>query len=200
MARSAVKKDAHVWDRGEHDWYVEPTVATAALLTVERFPGLILDPCCGGGNIVKTCLQHGYKAIGTDIVRRTDEPWFHGERPFEDLPDHAIPNIISNPPFYGAKGTEAFIRRGVKAATAKLAVFVDIRFLGGNGRTTGLYAEMPPNRVWIITPRVSCPPGTYLAAGNKAGNGSSDWAWMVWDLTSPPPRASELRWLDRSKL
>lgn len=194
----AKPKAAHVWDRGDHDWYIEPTSATAALLSVERFAGVILDPCCGQGNIVSTCLQAGYRAYGSDIVRRTDEPWFARTMDFNDLPDRSVPNIISNPPFYGAKGTEAFIWRALEAATAKVAVFIDIRFLGGNSRAKGLYATRPPNRVWIITPRVSCPPGEYLKAGGKAGNGSSDWAWMVWSLLEPAPIASELRWLDRS--
>lgn len=71
---------------------------------------------------------------------------------------------------------------------------------GGNIVTTvraaGLFAELPPSRVWVVTPRVSCPPGSYLAAGNKAGNGSSDWCWLVWDLRRPTARP-EFGWLRR---
>ena len=63
-------------------------------------------------------------------------------------------------------------------------------------RANGLFAEFPPFRIWIVTPRVSCPPGTYLAAGTKAGNGSSDWCWMVWDLTAPPS-PTRVDWLRR---
>ncbi len=42
-----------------------------------------------------------------------------------------------------------------------------------------LFSEYPPTRVWIITPRVSRPPGDWIKAGNKAGGGAEDWMWMV---------------------
>ncbi|WP_226576484.1 TRM11 family methyltransferase [Acuticoccus sediminis] len=189
---SAATKNAHVWEQDELNWYVEPTRATEQLLGVERFTGRILDPCCGQGNIVTTLLAAGYDAIGSDIVDRTGgAPWFQGKLDalkdygFDYLAAADCPNIIMNPPFYRAKGAEAFIRLALSSATGKVAAFVDARFIFGADRATGLYAEYPPHRVWIITPRVSCPPGSYLAAGNKAGGGSADWCWLVYDMTAP---------------
>lgn len=199
MPRETTAKAAHLWERDELDWYVEPPVATRALLTVERFDGLILDPCCGQGNIVSSCIEAGYRAVGTDIKRRTDAAWFSREMRFEDIPDRSVPNIISNPPFYRAQGTEAFIRRAACAARSKLAVFVDTRFLGGQKRAAGLWSELCPHRVWFILPRLSCPPGEFLEGGNKASNGTSDWCWLVWDLTAPPVRSASLSWLVHSK-
>lgn len=188
-AGSSGKLQAHVWARDEHDWYVEPVRATQALLSVERFVGEVYDPACGGGNIVTTLRTAGYLAFGTDIVERVTGPviWFRGVHDFlsAERSLFAAPNIVMNPPFFRAKGAEAFIRKALTLARGKVAAFVDIRFLAGGERASGLYAELPPNRVWIITPRVSCPPGTYLAGGGKAGNGSSDWCWLVWDLTAP---------------
>ena len=130
---SAVAKAAHVWERDEHDWYVEPTRATEALLSVERFTGRVLDPCCGQGNIVTTLRAAGYDAIGSDIVDRTNgASWFQGE--LDALKDYShdflaltgAPNIVMNPPFYRAKGAEAFIRRALGIATGKVVAFVDI--------------------------------------------------------------------------
>jgi hypothetical protein len=195
----ALVKNAHVWERDPHDWYVEPESATAELLTVERFIGDIHDPCCGGGNIVRTLRAGGYHATGTDVVKRVgdDAEWFTGVVDYLDCRCYPS-NIVMNPPFFRAKGAEAFIRKALSEASGKVAAFVDIRFIAGDGRATGLFADHPPHRIWVITPRVSCPPGKYLEAGGKAGNGSSDWVWMVWDLTAPKPSSSSLNWLRRA--
>lgn len=189
-------KHAHVWQRDGLDWYVEPPSSTAALLECEQFVGRIHDPCCGGGNIVGTLLNHNYDATGTDIVDRTGGAnWFKGEMDF--LAPHHLPeydNAVFNPPFYKAKGAEAFIRKALQVTKGKVAAFVDIKFLAGSGRANGLYRERPPHRVWILTPRPSCPPGEVLKAGGKAAGGTADWIWMVWDNTSPFS-GTQINWL-----
>jgi SAM-dependent methyltransferase len=195
-----IAKQAHVWARDPHDWYVEPESATDALCTVERFVGGILDPACGGGNIVRALRRAGYdEAFGSDIKRRVadDQDWFLGVQDFCAAHWVQEPNIVMNPPFFRARGAESFIRKALDVARGKVCAFVDIRFLAGDDRAAGLYAEHPPHRVWIITPRVSCPPGAYLEAGGKAGNGSSDWCWLVWDKTARPT-GTQIGWLRRN--
>ena len=197
---AAVEKKAHVWERDQLDWYVEPPAATEALLTVERFAGRVFDPCCGQGNIVRTLIDCGVQAYGSDIRQRVwpQPSWFVAEADFlAGDANGPHPNIVMNPPFFRAKGAEAFIRHAIGQASAKVAAFVDVRFLAGADRANGLFAEHPPHRIWVITPRVSCPPGSFLADGGKAGNGSSDWCWLVWDLTAPAPVRSEFGWLRR---
>jgi hypothetical protein len=178
--------NAKIWERGDLDFYVEPPRATEQLLAVERFVGHIWDPSCGGGNILDAALARGYGVVGTDIKKRCDRHWFRGEHDFLawDQPSLAQ-NIVCNPPFFRAKGAEAFIVKALQLAVGKVAMFVDIRFLAGDARANGLFDEHPPSRIWVVTPRVSCPPGEWLAAGNKAGNGSSDWCWLIYDLTAP---------------
>jgi hypothetical protein len=201
MSTAPAVKQAHVWERDPLDWYVEPPRVTTALARVEKIGGRIWDPCCGGGNIVTALRAGGLAAHGTDIERRVPDgtPWFLGERDFLlQPPKLPLWNcIVMNPPFFGAEGAEDFIRRAHELRHPNawlIAAFVDVRFLAGGARANGLYAELPPSRVWMVTPRVSCPPGSYLAAGNKAGNGSSDWCWLVWDLRSGSGR-TELNWL-----
>lgn len=195
------EKKAKIWERDALDHYVEPTVATEALLKVERFVGRILDPCCGFGNIPKTCILHDYDAYGSDVVNRLGyEPvWWCGLKDFlassDPLP---FENIIMNPPFFRAKGAEAFIRRSLERCRGKVAAFVDIRFIAGAERANGLFREHCPARIWVVTPRVSCPPGAYLAAGNKAGGGSADWCWLVWD-ENRSARSTEFSWLRRDE-
>lgn len=196
-------KKAHVWERDALDWYVEPEQATTALLGAERFVGSVLDPCCGGGNIVRACMGVHLHVRGADITDRVTvsgvvPPWWLGTQDFlaRTMP---VPfdNIIMNPPFFRAKGTEAFIRQALRLCRGKVAAFVDVRFLAGAERANGLFREHCPDRIWIITPRVSCPPGEYLMAGGKAGNGSSDWAWVVWS-ENRAVTSTTLSWLRRS--
>lgn len=199
MTVAARPRKSNVWTRDPLDWYVEESRASAALFDVERFIGPIWDPAYGQGNICEEAKRRDYIVTGSDIVKRVEgKVWWSrdGERDFlkSDRPTLA-PNIVTNPPFFRAKGAEAFIRKALQLARGKVAVFVDICFLAGGERANGLFAEHPPHRIWIVTPRVSCPPGDYLAAGNKAGNGSSDWIWAVWDLTAPAPAFPQLGWL-----
>ncbi|MGE3247951.1 MAG: hypothetical protein AB7F96_22200 [Beijerinckiaceae bacterium] len=179
------EKKAHVWERGELDWYVEPVRATEQLLQVEKFIGGIWDPCCGGGNVLEACNGAGYAVTGTDIVRRDSRYWFVAEGDFLAYEKAVQPNIVMNPPYFRGKGSEAFIRKAVALVPGKVCAFVDVRFMTGAGRANGLYKDHPPHRVWMVTPRVSCPPGTFLASGGKAGNGSSDYVWLVWDNAAP---------------
>ena len=193
-------KASHVWARDGLDWYVEPIEATHALLRVERFVGTTLDPSCGRGNIVGAFADAGRDVFGSDIKRRVPEgtPWFLGEADFLSMTAVRQQNICMNPPFFKAKGAEAFIRHALSLVPGKVAAFVDIKFLAGSKRANGIYREQPPHRVWIITPRPSCPPGEYLEAGNKAEGGTADWCWLVWDNASPR-HATTTDWL-RSEL
>jgi hypothetical protein len=190
------ERKSHIFERDEYDWYQEPISVTKLLIDAERFVGAIYDPACGAGNIVTTFLNARYEAYGSDIVDRASRAkWFMGEGDFLSS-DHRLSgnNIVMNPPYYRAKGTEAFIRKALTLASRKVAAFVDIRFLTGAGRANGLFAEYPPARIWIVTPRVSCPPGSYLDAGNKAQGGTQDWAWLVWAIDEPAA-PTQLGWL-----
>lgn len=192
---TAVDKGAHIWERDALDWYQEPESCTDALLAVEAFSGPIHDPSCGGGNIVRSALRHGKPATGSDVVCRVAPrpEWFLGERDFLAQPFDLV-NVIMNPPFFRAKGAEAFIRTALGVTASKVAAFVDVKFLAGAQRANGLFAQHPPARVWIVTPRPSCPPGEWLKAGNKAGGGTADWCWIVWD-NSAPGAATSLGWI-----
>lgn len=198
-AQETCAKKAHIFRRYQLDWYVDPRAASEALFHVERFVGRVWDPCCGGGNIVASAIAAGYEAVGTDVVTRAParaQRWFRGEADFLAWSDPPLaPNIVFNPPFFKGKGAEACIRKALAISTGKVAAFVDLKFLSGGARARGIYSEFPPHRVWVLAPRVSCPPGEYLAAGGKASGGTADWTWLVWDRTAPPPAQAHLSWL-----
>lgn len=189
------EKKAQVWARDALDWYVEEPRASKALFAVERFNGPIWDPCCGQGNILNSAMDAGYTVTGTDMEKRSDSVLITGGVDFLTVTIPRANNIVMNPPFFRAKGTEDFIRHALTLAKGKIAAFVDIKFMAGGNRANGLFREHPPHRVWVVTPRVSCPPGVYLQAGNKAGGGTADWIWMVWDMTAPPAQYAQFGWL-----
>ena len=176
-------KAAHTWDRAAEDWYVEPVDATLKLLGVEGFDGPIHDPCCGGGNIVTAALMCGYEATGTDIVARAPSAlWWGGRADYHEVwPFTLAPNVISNPPFYRAKGLEEVCRLALTHTPGKIAMFAPLGFLAGHARGQGLYADNPPDRIWILSKRVSCPTGAYIEAGKTPRNGTADWCWLVWN-------------------
>lgn len=195
-----------VYKRSDLDWYVESEECTDALCTVERFTGSIWDPACGQGNAVRALLRAGHLAVGTDVVKRGlgfCEGW-RGEHDFltgEPAP-HACfstpANFVMNPPFFRAVGAEAFARKALSIAKGKVAVFSDVRFLLGGKRAVGFYAEHRPARVWLLSPRPSCPPGDFLLEGGKAEGGSQDWCWIVWDTTVTATE-TKIDWLSMRK-
>lgn len=196
-------KAAHTWDRDPHDWYVEPGRCTHQMLNAgEDFPGFTHDPCCGGGNIVRAMRGRGHEVTGSDLIDRPStwdkDQWHLGVSDFlgDGCGLFGADNCVFNPPFYQAVGAEACIRRALHLAPGKVAAFVDIRFIAGGKRAAGLFADHPPSRIWVVTPRASCPPGAWLAAGNTAGSGTADYAWLVWDAERRAPgRTSDLGWL-----
>lgn len=193
--------NAQLWDRSDDEFYIEPPWVTAALLREEGFQGGIWDPACGSGNIIKVFLGAGRYALGSDIIKRTnDEGWFIGTGDFLSCSDRfpGTFNIVMNPPYGRAKLAEAFIRKALSLKPEKLAVFVETRFLCGSRRAQGLFREHHPARVWLITPRPSCPPpGSYLEAGGKPEGGKQDYCWIVWTRPADPG-PTQLLWLDCS--
>ena len=66
--------------------------------------------------------------------------------------------------------------------------------MAGEKRAHGLYRDHPPQRIYAITPRPSCPPGAYIEAGGEAEGDTKDYVWIVWDRTAPPT-ATTFHWL-----
>lgn len=184
------------YDRQEHDWNVEPEAATMALLAAESFRGNIYDPACGGGNVVQACQTMGYRAVGSDLIRRVPEgtPWFVGVRDFvaerrfmgsSVQPD----NIISNPPF---KHWVEFAEAALEEARWKVALFAGIGILTGNGlkgkpwegRRLRVWHRLPVCRVYFFSDRVNCPPGDRPDKGKRT---TKDHVWVIFDRDHKGP-------------
>lgn len=175
------KRESHLWARHADDWYVEPRWCSERLFQVERFRGGICDPACGQGNIILSAMEAGFRVEGYDIVDRgTIKPvianWLDPSQSMWD-------NIVSNPPFGLCDDRKArshpFVERCLERARYKVALLMPANWVQGARRSRWL-EKSPLYRVYFITPRPSMPPGPALAAGQKPGNGTTDYAWFVW--------------------
>lgn len=192
----ARRLNAHIWDRDPHGHYVEPTWCSARLFEKEHFGpagSLVFDPACGWGRILQSAAA-GYTAVGADIVDRLDHQ-MSGVSAFATgdflkcQPIPAVSGVVCNPPF---DLIEAFCERALEIATFKVAMLVPLRRLPA----AHWLERLPLETIWLLTPRPSMPPGSYIAAGHKPGGGQADFCWLVFrkDLFAWAPR---LRWLHR---
>lgn len=168
--------------RNEADYYVEPRWAIEALLDVEHFEGVCLDPSCGGGNIPKAMINRGIDCRGSDLVDRG-----YGRAPVDFFDVHErCDNIITNPP-YGV--VEAYVRHALDLANHKVAVLARLALLEGIKRRA-LFRSTPLARVWVSSRRMSMPPG---GSDVEARGGSIAYAWFVWDHAHTGP--ATIAWL-----
>lgn len=180
-----------LWKRHPQDFYIEPQWCSERLFAVERFEGRVWDPACGTGRIVMSAQRAGYETIASDISYRGGFPGVT-RADFLKMPDDASePNIVCNPPFGIA---EQFVPHALKLAERKVAMLLPANWVQGEKRSRWLQTT-PLRRVYFLTPRPSMPPGPVLLKGLKPGNGTTDYAWFVWNRGYDG--APEIRWLRR---
>jgi len=163
---------------------------------------------------VLEALAAGLPAVGSDLRDRTGAAdWFvHRHNFLTSDADPVCASVIMNPPYLEkGQGSEPFIRKAMSfPSVQKIAAFVPSKFLWGGDRARDFWTKLPPARVYLITPRPSCPPGPVIEAGISPGGGFEDFAWCVWDkgsfatweAASQCGQAPVLRWIlgpDRRK-
>lgn len=170
------------YERHADEWYVEPPWAVDALLAVERpFIGPVMDPCCGGCNIVLQVMRHGGVAVyGSDIVERCGMQAY--TMPFaESLPRCSPVSVISNPP-YGV--ASEFIDCALAHTRDRVCVLLRLAFLESIKRREW-FKTVPLARVWVSSKRMSMPPG---GSDVPAKGGAIAYAWFVFEhgYSGPP--------------
>ena len=203
------ERRAHIFEREQHEHYVEPRWVTDRLFEVENFGpkgSLILDPCAGWCRIPAAVFAAGYMAIASDVVDRLkpgvgdgckmDELGFiHKVRQLNILRNYneeiydwwrSAKSIISNPPF---DDIHDVAQRCVALAQYKVALICPVRRLNA----ARWLEDLPLRRVWLLTPRPSMPSGSHISEGGYVGGGTVDFAWLVFEkgYVGVP----ELRWL-----
>lgn len=179
MTAGKRRKKSHLWARHPDDYYVEQPWVTAALLAKVKFEGTIVDPCCGRGNILDAAAEAGFDTFGFDIVDRgaSKRHAFMLRNFFQD--EHPVPlvDVICNPPY---KYDDEFVARVVAMTQRRCAILLRAQWANGDRRSRWL-ETLPLRYVLPITPRPSMPPGTVIDAGEKPGNGETDFTWFVFE-------------------
>ncbi len=142
------------------DFYPTPPHAVQSLLDRERFTGLVLEPACGDGAIVRVLQAYGYDVEATDILDGKD---FFAR-------SETVPNIVTNPPY---RQTLDFILHAKKIATRKVAMLLPVEFLHGATRFE-LFQDrrFPLKNVYVFSSRLRFGSETDATVGH---------AWYVWD-------------------
>lgn len=187
MGLAEIKRaeNSHIWQREEHEHYVEPEWCSRRLFEEEFFQGPIHDPCCGFGRIPASAAAAGKCGTGRDIVDRSN-----GEYGVEDFMTSTQPrdNIVCNPPFDQFRH---FALKALTIAKYKVAMIWLVRTLPA----ARWLRETPLARIHLLTPRPSMPPGHTITAGEKPGGGKQDFCWLVWDRAHVGP--ASIGWLHR---
>ncbi|WP_394688369.1 hypothetical protein [Hoeflea sp.] len=174
------EKQSHLWVRDKDDWYVEPEEVSLALFQHEEFVGPVWDPACGMGRIVEQAKNCGLKSIGSDIVPKNSyEARVHNFLE-DDFDVFDFDNVVTNPPFSKA---EEFVKKAISIVPdgGKVAAILPIVWLSGFSTKRDWLPVSPLRRVYPISPRPSMPPGAAILAGEKPGNGTKDFCWLVWE-------------------
>lgn len=167
------KRNSRRWERHPEDWYVEPDWCSIKLFEAEEFEGQIWDPSCGLGRIPTAALTVTPYVFGTDIVDRGyGQVWDFMQTP----EDAQVDNIVSNPPFGIA---DAYVPKALRIARRKVALLLPSNWVQGEARSKWMQTT-PLRRLYFICPRPSMPPGPVIMAGIAPGNGTTDYAWFVW--------------------
>jgi hypothetical protein len=185
-------RKAHVWEKANHGWYIEPSWCSRRLFEVENFTDPIYDPSCGWGTITTAASECGHDVIGSDIVNRRrhrlGERFF--KRDFLTWRERISGSVVMNPPFdYVAE----FCPHALDLGANKVAAIMLVRRLNA----ARWLQELPLRRVWLLTPRPSMPPGSWIAAGHKPGGGTQDFVWLI--LQRGYVGLPEIGWLHRDE-
>lgn len=161
--------------RRPFDYYATPDYQIRALLKYEVFSGMMLEPCCGDGAIVRGLQRAGYDVMTNDL----DPQWpanYHADitRPESWATFGPFRNVVTNLPFNVA---DQIVPLALQHTTGILAVILRLSWLeptgeAGDESSRGKFLKRhPPNRL-IVLPR-----------HDYKGNGQGDsvtTAWFIW--------------------
>jgi hypothetical protein len=107
---------SHIFDRDDHDFYVEPAWCSERLFAAEPFAGLIWDPAARSGTIPRAARAAGLSNFASDIAD-------HGCGPRQDFLIASAPaaafDVVTNAPFRLAR---EFVERALTLGARKTAV------------------------------------------------------------------------------
>jgi hypothetical protein len=190
------RRDSHIFEKEKCGHYVEPSWVAQRLFEEEIFRGCIWDPAVGWGTITTAARAADYDVVGSDIVNRKRhklgvdferQDFLTISKPIYTLRGSMF-SVVTNPPF---DHVAEFAFKAFDLGAKKIAMIMLVRRLNA---AHWMY-ELPLRKIWLLTPRPSMPPGSWIAAGNKPGGGTQDFCWVIWECGYRGK--VELDWLHR---
>jgi hypothetical protein len=168
-------KNSHIWKREKDDWYIEDRWVSTRFFEIEHFEGVVWDPACGMGRIIKAARAARLRTHASDLRYRHFKCQVKDF--FEFQSKDRRDNIASNPPF---KFIDAFLAHALNLARRKVALIVPADWANGHQRSEWLDTT-PLRAVYRLSPRPSMPPGHVIRAGQNSGQGTKDFCIAVWE-------------------
>jgi hypothetical protein len=140
----------------------------------------------------------GFAPIGADLIDRRDDP--HAFTDFQFVrcnflkasPVRAPWSVVTNPPFDHIR---EFCERALAIAIFKVAVLVPLRRLPA----AHWLQYLPLETIWLLSPRPSMPPASYLTTGKKPRDGTQEFCWLIFNRRVIDGRPPAIRWLHRDR-
>ena len=198
-------------ERDALDYYSTPVEEVTNILNVLRIDfsyETILEPCAGGGHMIKGILNYideakcnGTLICASDIQKRetifddTYPPIATGKEydflsdkyPFVDNIDY----IIMNPPY---AVIEPFTMKALGIANKGVLMLGRLQFLEGEKRYLNILKSFPPSDVYVYVDRISC----YKNGNDKEKMASAQaYAWFYWDLKQEI-KDTKIHWIRRA--
>lgn len=185
-------------EREALDYYSTPTEEVENILSMINIgEGTILEPCAGGGHMLKGIYNifPDASVIATDIQDRECKDFeIKTGKEYDFLSDsYPIKNIdyiIMNPPY---SVIEPFVMKSLSIANKGVLMLGRLQFLEGENRFENIFSEYPPNDVYVYVDRISC----YKNGNIQEKMASAQaYAWFYWDLTKADKK-SYVHWIRR---
>ena len=202
------KYDKNHKERSNGDYYSTPTEEVVNILETIKLDldnSVILEPCVGGGHMVKGIQTYladkkmTAAICGTDIQNRgyQDETLNSLQYGLDFLSDeyneHLIVDIdyvIMNPPY---ATIEPFVMKALGIANKGVLMLGRLQFLVGQSRYENILKDYPPTDVYVYVDRISC----YKNGTEKMGAVQA-YAWFYWDLDNQIHNMTKIHWIRRS--
>lgn len=158
-------------ERATLDFYPTPRRAIDALLSVEKFEGVVLEPACGEGHISEVLIAAGLDVQSADL---TDYGYGVSGVDFLFFPvPKSVDHVITNPPYDQAL---EFVETALLVARYKVAMLLKLTWLEGITRQE-FFRNSPLKTVYVFSRRLRM-----SRNGVEAGhNGMITFAWFVWE-------------------
>jgi len=165
----ASNRSAH--DREIHDYYATEPSAIDDLFNVEDFASIIWEPACGEGHLSIRMASFGKEVFSSDLI---DRGFGKPGVDFLMAAEVFAGDIITNPPY---KFAAEFVEQALKLTSNKVAMFLKLTFLEGQGRQK-LFIKYPPKKIWVYSFRKKC---AMNGRFSDTGSSASCYAWFVWE-------------------